>query len=64
VTSDPAAYVDDPVVFRQYCCPNCWTAVYSSIVPADHVDHVRDIGRLIPAASTPAGPTPAGAAPA
>jgi N-methylhydantoinase B len=69
VTSDPAAYVDDPVVFRQYCCPNCWTAVYSSIVPADHVDHVRDIGRLIPAASVlsgtgPAGPTPAGAAPA
>jgi hypothetical protein len=62
------------VVFRQYCCPNCWTAVYSSIVPADHVDHVRDIGRLIPAASMlsgtgpagtgPAGPTPAGAAPA
>jgi N-methylhydantoinase B len=50
VTSDPAAYVDDPVVFRQYCCPTCWTAVYSSIVPAGHVDHVRDIGRLIPAA--------------
>ena len=51
VTSDPAAYVDDPVVFRQYCCPNCWTALYSSIVPAGHADHVRDIGRLIPVAA-------------
>ena len=63
VTSDPAAYVDDPVVFRQYCCPDCWTAVYSSIVPADHADHVRDIGRLIPPAPVPASAAPASAAP-
>jgi N-methylhydantoinase B len=55
VTSDPAAYVDEPVVFRQYCCPNCWTAVYSGIVPASHADHVRDISRLIPVAARPAG---------
>jgi N-methylhydantoinase B len=59
VTSDPAAYVDDLVVFRQYCCPNCWTAVYSSIVPAGHADHVRDISRLIPAAPQPTGAAPA-----
>ena len=63
VTSDPAAYVDDPVVFRQYCCPNCWTAIYSSIVPAGHADHVRDIGRLLPAALSAAGPGPAGPMP-
>ncbi|MFC4948774.1 hydantoinase B/oxoprolinase family protein [Pseudonocardia sp. GCM10023141] len=31
-------YVDAPVVFRQYCCPGCWTAVHSAVVPADHVD--------------------------
>jgi N-methylhydantoinase B len=33
-------YVDAPVVFRQHCCPNCWTAVHSAVVPADHVDAV------------------------
>nr|WP_255425288.1 hypothetical protein [Pseudonocardia petroleophila] len=33
-------YVDAPVVFRQYCCPGCWTAVWSAVVPADHVDPV------------------------
>ena len=71
MTSDPAAYVDDPVVFRQYCCPNCWTAIYSSIVQAGHADHVRDISRLLPAALSaalaaglsPAGPSPAGPMP-
>ena len=40
IRTDPADYVDAPVVFRQYCCPGCWTAVYSAVVPADHVDHV------------------------
>jgi N-methylhydantoinase B len=54
VTSDPAAYVDDAVVFRQYCCPSCWTALYSSIVPVGHADHFCDIARLIPAAAGPA----------
>ena len=49
VTSDPREYVDAPVVFRQLCCPGCWTAVYSGIVPADHPDHALDIGRLLPA---------------
>ncbi len=49
VTSDPAAYVDDEVVFRQYCCPNCLGAIYSSVVPADHPDHVSELGRLLPA---------------
>lgn len=49
VTSDPAEYVDAPVVFRQLCCPGCWTALYSGIVPADHPDHVSDLARLLPA---------------
>ncbi|SUE29257.1 hydantoin utilization protein B [Nocardia farcinica] len=49
VTSDPAAYVDTPVVFRQQCCPGCWTALYSGIVPADHPDHLSELARLLPA---------------
>ena len=39
--ADAADYVDAPIVFRQYCCPRCWTAIYSAVVPADHVDHMR-----------------------
>jgi N-methylhydantoinase B len=50
VTSDPALYVDDEVVFRQFCCPGCWTAVWSSIVPAAHEDHVLELDRLLAAA--------------
>ncbi len=33
-------YIDAPVVFRQYCCPSCWTAISSSVVPADHEDNI------------------------
>ena len=44
--ADPADYVDDAVVFRQYCCPNCWTALYSGIVPVGHVDTMTTLGRL------------------
>lgn len=36
VGSDAAAYVDAPIVFRQYCCPGCYTALYAGVVPADH----------------------------
>lgn len=46
VTSDPAHYVDDAIVFRQLCCPGCWTAITSSIVPADHIDSTGDVSRL------------------
>ncbi|AHH19902.1 putative hydantoin utilization protein B [Nocardia nova SH22a] len=49
VTSDPAEYVDTEVVFRQQCCPGCWTAIYSGIVPADHPDHVAELAHLLPA---------------
>ena len=33
-------------MFRQYCCPSCWTALYSAVVPAGHTDTVTSIGRL------------------
>jgi N-methylhydantoinase B len=46
IIADPADYVDAPIVFRQYCCPSCWTALYSAVVPAGHVDTVTSIGRL------------------
>ncbi len=41
IITDPADYVDAQVVFRQFCCPGCWTAVYSAVVPADHPDELR-----------------------
>jgi N-methylhydantoinase B len=46
IIADPADYVDAPVVFRQYCCPSCWTALYSAVVPAGHIDTVASLGRL------------------
>ncbi|MFG1817825.1 hydantoinase B/oxoprolinase family protein [Kribbella sp. NPDC049174] len=46
ITSEPSTYVDDEVVFRQLCCPGCWTAVYSAVVPKDHADHVSDVRRF------------------
>lgn len=46
VISDPAVYVDDEVVFRQLSCPGCHTAIYSGIVPKDHVDHVLEVSRF------------------
>ncbi|PUA81091.1 hydantoinase B/oxoprolinase family protein [Nocardioides currus] len=46
VTSDPAYYVDDTIVFRQRSCPACWTAITSAIVPADHTDATDDLDRL------------------
>lgn len=49
VTSDPGEYVDTEVVFRQHCCPGCWTAIYSGIVPVDHPDRVAELAQLLPA---------------
>jgi N-methylhydantoinase B len=46
ILADPADYVDAPVVFRQYSCPGCWTALYSAVVPASHTDTVTTLGRL------------------
>ena len=49
VVADAADYVDDAVVFRQYSCPGCLTAIWSSIVPVGHPDHVSKLDRLVPA---------------
>jgi len=55
IIANPADYVDTPVVFRQYCCPNCWTALYSAVVPAGHTDTMATSGRLT---ATPARRSP------
>ncbi len=34
IIADAADYVDATVVFRQFSCPGCWTALYSAVVPA------------------------------
>ncbi len=47
VTAQPELYVDETVVFRQLCCPSCFTAVYSGVVPSSHVDHVLDLDRYL-----------------
>ncbi len=38
VTAEPALFVDTPVVFREYFCPNCWTRIHCGLLPADHHD--------------------------
>jgi N-methylhydantoinase B len=48
ILTNPSDYVDAPVVFRQYCCPGCWTALYSAVVPADHTDTVGGLAPLAP----------------
>lgn len=35
VAPDSSVYIDAKVVFRQYCCPNCFTAFFTEVVPAD-----------------------------
>ena len=47
ILATPSDYVDDPVVFRQYCCPSCWTALYSAVVPADHPHRAAALGRTV-----------------
>lgn len=32
--ADPALFVDDEVLYRQYCCPGCLTAITSEVVRA------------------------------
>lgn len=36
IGDDPSIYIDAPVVFRQLCCPSCWTAMSSEVIPVDH----------------------------
>ncbi|MEA5362581.1 hydantoinase B/oxoprolinase family protein [Amycolatopsis sp., V23-08] len=44
IIANAADYVDARVVFRQYCCPSCWTALYSSVVPAEHPNTLALLG--------------------
>ncbi|WIX98151.1 hydantoinase B/oxoprolinase family protein [Amycolatopsis mongoliensis] len=46
IIASASDYVDTPVVFRQYCCPSCWTALSSAVVPVDHPDHAATLGKL------------------
>jgi N-methylhydantoinase B len=35
ITEDPAYFVDDPVVFRRYCCPGCQILLTTEVLRAD-----------------------------
>jgi N-methylhydantoinase B len=40
----PDLFVDERIVFRQYCCPGCFTAFATEVVPESHPvrhDHVE-----------------------
>jgi N-methylhydantoinase B len=43
---DPSFYTDADVVFRQYCCPSCWTAIDTTVRPVDGPDFVTDPNRF------------------
>jgi N-methylhydantoinase B len=36
VWKDASVYIDKSVVFRQYYCPSCYTALRTEVVPTDH----------------------------
>lgn len=38
VFPDAAVYIDTPVVFRQFYCPGCYTALHTEVVPDDHAE--------------------------
>jgi N-methylhydantoinase B len=46
ITAVASDYVDRDIVFRQYCCPNCWTTSWSGLVPSDHPDYAVELGAL------------------
>ncbi|MGY2876172.1 N-methylhydantoinase B [Marmoricola sp. URHA0025 HA25] len=46
MVEDATIYVDEPIEFRQYFCPECKTAVSSSVVPASHPDYPREIAHV------------------
>lgn len=46
ITAAASDYVDGEVVFRQYCCPGCWTSSWSGIVPVEHPDYAMELGAL------------------
>lgn len=46
ITADASDYVDGEIVFRQYCCPGCWTSSWSGLVPSDHPDYALELAVL------------------
>jgi len=36
VEPDSSIYIDAKVVFRQHCCPNCFTAFFTEVVPVNN----------------------------
>ena len=47
IAPDADFYVDQAVQFRQYCCPGCFTAISTAVVPADHVDDITRASRVL-----------------
>lgn len=39
IRGTPELFVDQPVVFRQFCCPGCYAALLSEVVPAEETRH-------------------------
>jgi len=44
VCADASVYIDNPIVFRQYYCPGCYTAFHTEVVPHDHADWTSRAG--------------------
>ena len=38
VFTDSQVYIDAPVVFRQFYCPGCYTALHTEVVPDNHAE--------------------------
>ncbi|MDD7963932.1 hydantoinase B/oxoprolinase family protein [Actinomycetospora lemnae] len=55
VVDGAGEYVDGAVHFRQYCCPGCFTAISTAVVPVDHVDDVTRTSRVLADAALPGG---------
>ena len=47
IAPDADFYVDQAVQFRQYCCPGCFTAISTAVVPVDHVDDITRASRVL-----------------
>lgn len=43
IWANASDYVDTPIVFRQYYCPNCFVALISEVVPENHPDLVDEV---------------------
>ncbi|MBF6570610.1 MAG: hydantoinase B/oxoprolinase family protein [Candidatus Binataceae bacterium] len=39
IRGEPAMFVDQHIVFRQFCCPGCYVAILTEIVPNDETQY-------------------------